>query len=115
MILLVVNIIYPSYLSVQLACKQDYELNEDYVVSGYFNPQDVQITIVVEECSPFYPKVIKHELTHFIQLDEERLYSCVKKGFSWGLFFNEIEAYLSEYGFYDQNKMNSAYSKFFGE
>ena len=113
-IFFMVKIAYPSYISTQAYCEEtNYSMPEGYTIAGTFNPYDNKITIYVSESSPQFTKILAHELTHYIQSQEGRLSNCVEKGFSWGVFFNEIEAYLSEYGFYNKEKMQQAYINYF--
>ena len=92
-----INIIYPSYLSTQLACNPNFDYQEVGIkIIGSYEEKSDTITINAEEGTKEYNKTLAHELTHYRQSQEDRLYDCSEDGFSWWVFYNELEAYSVE-------------------
>jgi hypothetical protein len=88
------NIFYPAYLSVASVCfpnGAEYVESKGYTQGGQFNLTDQTITIFVPD---FDGSVNRHELCHKKQYSEGKIYTCSNMLF---MFFNEIEAYGSEY------------------
>ena len=86
------NLFYKSYLSYELSCKTPELINNE-TINGMFNTSSCEITIYKEVDTKEYERTLRHELTHYKQLQEKRLYSCNQ---TLGFIFNEFEAYLSE-------------------
>ena len=85
------KVLYPAYLSVITVCNVggEEELGEaGYVILGKVEttPTNVTLTLYSEESF-----VLKHELCHIKQWQQNRLYSCDNRLF---MYFNEIECYI---------------------
>lgn len=99
LLILISNILFPSYLSVHSACYQE-SFNNLYggifYTSGYLNVDELDnetiIEVYVEDELDY--RTLKHELVHLNQYYENRLYGCnnlIRK------YFNEVEAYSMSY------------------
>lgn len=84
-------ILYPSYLSMAIACDMvsEEELNsQGYYIAGTYNSTTGNITIYDED-----PSIIIHENCHKKQFEQGRLFGC---NFKTGLFLNEVECKIVE-------------------
>ena len=91
-VVIIDNVIYPSYLSTVDACYPELHVleNTGYEVTGLtsFNYSTNETTVNI-----FYNDsiVIKHEQCHVNQIKEHRMYNC---NYIVLHFFNEIECYI---------------------
>ena len=84
-----IEIIEPSIFSVKSACGliTEEELEENgYYIAGLYNQSSDEITIFYDD-----PQILKHELCHQKQSDENRLYGCDNL---IGMYINEVECYI---------------------
>ncbi len=106
------SVLFPAYLSTVYGCNTQSTILKDngYVLSAVFttSPIEENSTHSLESganCSTEgTPKIIyyqnydkktqKHELVHYYQFINRRLYSC---DHPYLKFFNEVEAYFSSY------------------
>jgi hypothetical protein len=87
------EVLLPSYYSVAGVCfpnGEQYIGNKGWQLGGYFNGSDNSITILIPE---YNETISKHELCHFKQNEEGRIYYCNRILF---MYLNEIECSLAE-------------------
>jgi len=102
----------PAYASVMIDCRIKSASSMGYVVMAYYSPSDDEISIGVPKIyddswqarneymqTKEYDRSVRHEKCHQQQNLKSRLSSCSQTvfGFPIFLFYDEVEAYLSQY------------------
>lgn len=104
------EIMLPAYHSTHTVCSvqsneiedfQQFAQENGFIIQGAYDPSNDEI-IVISKDPEEYDRIMRHELCHQKQHEEQRAYGC--EGYFFGheintelfLFFNEVECYIAE-------------------